>query len=631
MRKNRIVARLRSIGLLSLVYRFYSAYRMAVAARSWHEGLRAVGAHIFAYKGISDTRNEISRGRNLMKQSLVEEGLSVLAALAYGPNVKAWVRREALKDILLWALASANEALAEAAANHLSGGFGFKTYRRPAHRELEHLLEHYSRAKNWSQPDGYRAFMQIKPREYTQDVYAAANFGFGLPSEIFGDKVVRHLQLIWLNYILELHGLSAFEENLLKTDPLTIDDLNLLNHETRRVDGPLVTVLMPVFNGEQWLPTALDGLAKQTWNNLEILVIDDKSTDGTRELVKRWAKTDSRFKLVEQTVNGGSYKARNTGLEQAKGEFVTVHDADDWSHPAKLELQVRHLQANPRVVANMSPGVRVEHERFHFYPVGGHTYDRRNLSSMMFRREQIAREIGFWDEVRFGADSEFYERLQAKFGKKSVSDIKAGPLSFTRLHSASLTGGGYSSTATGINGIRRYYTDAFVSWHSAIRAGKASAKIGRGSVGRPFAVPLLLTKRDASLPVFDLVIHADLGDESPDLKVVLEAISSAKKSPSSKATRLALIHRTTNVIRPSEVLDDKVRHALDFDRVTLLLPGDTAKAKRVVVRHPELLASLPNRRPKLTAVEVELEGQADAAAASLAKIEFGGKVTWSKN
>ena len=629
MRKNRIVARLRSIGLLSIVYRTYSAYRMAVAARSIREVFSTIGLHLFAYKRIvAESRNEMGRGRNLMRQSLVEEGLSILAAMAYGPKMRPWVRREALKDILLWGLASGNQALAAAASNHLSGGFGFKSYRRPAHRELEHLLEHYSREANWSQPEGYRAFLNIKLKPYTQDAYAAANFGFGLPSEIFGPKVIRHLQLLWLNYILELHGLSSFEENLLLVDPLTIDDLGKLSHQSNLVDGPLVTVLVPVFNGEQWLPTALDGLAKQTWRNLEILVIDDKSTDGTRELVKRWAKADNRFKLIEQSVNGGSYKARNTGLEQAKGEFVTVHDADDWSHPAKIELQVRHLQANPNVVGNMSPGVRVEHERFHFYPVGGHTYDRRNLSSMMFRRAKIAAEIGFWDEVRFGADSEFYERLQAKFGKKSVADIKAGPLSFTRLHGASLTGGGYSSTATGINGIRRYYTDAFVDWHRDIRAGKSSAKLGRGSQGRPFSVPLLLTKRDAALPKFDLVIHGDFGDQSPDLDFVLAAI---KKAKNASGSRLALIHRTTNTLRPSEVLEPRVRAALDFEAVTLLLPGDTAKAKHIVVRHPELLASLPSRRPRLVADTIELVGHQDASAAALAKTEFGGKPTWSKN
>ena len=226
---------------------------------------------------------------------------------------------------------------------------------------------------NWSTCSSTTAASKTGPQ---QDAYAAANFGFGLPREVFGDKVIRHMQLLWLNYILKLHDLSEFEENLLLVNPITIDDLSRLNHETKQVSGgPLVSIVVPVFNGEQWLATALDGLVKQTWRNLEILVVDDKSTDGTRELVRKWAKQDSRVRLIEQKANGGSYRARNTGLEAAQGEFVTVHDADDWSHPAKVQLQVEHLRANPSVVANISPGVRVEHERFHFYPVGGHTYD----------------------------------------------------------------------------------------------------------------------------------------------------------------------------------------------------------------------------------------------------------------
>jgi glycosyltransferase involved in cell wall biosynthesis len=605
-------------------------WRMMVAARSIREVISAFFLHLFAYQRvIVAARNEILRGRKLMKQSLVEDGLSVLTSLAYGPAVASWIRREALKELLLWALASNNSALAESTANHLSGGFGFKTYRRPAHRELEHLLEHYSREQNWSAADGYRAFLNIKVRPFTQDAYAAANFGFGLPRDIFGDKVIRHMQLLWLNHILKLHELSQFEENLLLVNPITIDDLGKLNHETAQVSGgPLVSIVVPVFNGEQWLGTALDGLVKQTYRNIEILVVDDKSTDGTRELVRDWVKRDSRVRLIEQKVNGGSYRARNTGLEAATGEFVTVHDADDWSHPAKVQMQVEHLQSNPAVVANMSPGVRVEHERFHFYPVGGHTYDRRNLSSMMFRRELIRRELGFWDEVRFGADSEFFERLQARFGRKSVRDIKAGPLSFTRLHSASLTGGGYSSTATGINGIRRYYTDAYAQWHQAIRSGKAKALIGRESVGRPFAVPLLLSKRDAVLPKFDLVLHADLGANSGDLSTVFAAIAAAADA---SGKRLALIHRTTNRDYPSEVLDEGIRAKLDFAAVTLLIPGDSASAKLVRVLHPELLAALPAKRPALKAEAVELvggEGIDAATAEALAKREFGGRPKW---
>lgn len=601
-----------------------------VAARKLREAMAAFFNHLFAYRRVVvSARRKISLAHELLNQGIESDGVYQLVSLAYGPAVASWIRREALKELLLWALASNNSALAESTANHLSGGFGFKTYRRPAHRELEHLLEHYSREQNWAAADGYRAFLNIRVRPFTQDAYAAANFGFGLPRDIFGDKVIRQMQLLWLNHILKLHDLSQFQENLLLVDPITIDDLGKLNHETAQVSGgPLVSIVVPVFNGEQWLGTALDGLVKQTYRNIEILVVDDKSTDGTRALVSEWAKRDSRVRLIEQKVNGGSYRARNTGLEAAKGEFVTVHDADDWSHPAKVQMQVEHLQANPNLVANLSPGIRIENLRFKVHPVRGREYCRPNLSSMMFRRELIRRELGFWDEVRFGADSEFFERLQARFGRKAVRDIKAGPLSFTRLHAASLTGGGYSSTATGINGIRRYYTDAYAQWHQAIRSGKAKALIGRESVGRPFAVPLLLSKRDAVLPKFDLVLHADLGANSGDLPTVFAAIATAADA---SGKRLALIHRTTNRDYPSEVLDEGIRAKLDFAAVTLLIPGDSASAKLVRVLHPELLAALPAKRPALKADAVELvggEGIDAATAEALAKHEFGGKSKW---
>jgi len=601
---------------------------MVVASRSMREGFSVFGQHVFAYRSVLDARAEITRARNLLGQSFVDDGLSILAGLAYGPAVKPWVRREALKELLIWGLASGSKALAEAASNHLSGGFGFKSHRRPAHRELEHLLENYSREANWSAPAGYRAFLSVKSDSNHQDAFGAANFGMGLPAAVFGAKAIRHLQLLWLNHIVEGHGLSGFASASGQSELITLDDLGALAAKQSAVDGPMVTVLVPVFNGEKWLTTALNGLAQQTWRNLEVLVIDDKSTDGTRELVKRFAKADPRFRLIEQKVNGGSYVARNAGLEVATGEFVTVHDSDDWSHPSKLELQAKHLQANPNVVANLSPGVRVEQERFHFYPEAGRTYVRGNLSSLMFRRKRVADELGFWDEVRFGSDSEFFERLQAKFGKQAIVQIKTAPLALMRLHQNSLTGGGYSSTATGMTGLRLFYIEAFKVWHRDIRAGKSSAKIGRGSTGRPFAVPALLTSSKSSLPKFDLAIHADLGDASSDLDFVLGAINKAKNSDGS---RLALIHRTNNLLRPSESIDARVRAALDFAAVTLLLPGDQAKAKRLLVRHPELLEGLALRRPRLSADTVELVGQQDASVAAAAKAEFGGKTSWSKD
>lgn len=628
--KKRIAKILKALGLLPIAYRVYSLLRDVASARSIGQAMRSIGVHLGPnYRRVPRSRRLIGRGRIMLQQGLEEQGLINLVKVAYGPNIQESVRRIALNELLVWGITANDSKISTIAANHISGGFGSKRFRSPLRTELSTLLEHFSETDFWSQPDGYRAFLAAIQRRHRGLEYATANFAFGMPEEIFGTRAIRELQILWMNHILETYGLSGFEADDLSKKPLTIDDLNQLNASEVAIEsGPLVTVLIPVFNGEQWMPTALEGLARQTWRNVEILVIDDCSTDKTRELVKAWGKQDPRFKLVEAGTNGGSYRARNIGLEQASGDFITVHDADDWSHPQKLELQVRHLQKYPKLVGNISQGVRVEHERMHFYSVVGKHYLRMNISSMMFRKDVIAKEIGFWDEVRFGADSEFHERIMAKFGTTSVAVLNAGPLSFTRFHSGSLTGGGYASTQKGISGMRRFYADSFKEWHQNIASGTASAYLGRGSKGRPFAVPALHFDRNAKYSKFDLVLLAKLSVDGVNLKSIVSEIKTATDS----GLRVGLVHAISNV-RPVAKVAPVIRHKVDFDSVVMLLAGDEVQSKVLKVIEPEALLHLSLRRPKVKAATVVLVGDASAAGAAeistIAKDEFAGKATWS--
>src|SRR5690606_7836339 len=98
--------------------------------------------------------------------------------------------------------------------------------------------------------------------------------------------------------------------------------------------------------------------------------------------------------------NRGAYAARNEALRRARGEYVTIHDADDWSHPQKIELQMRHLLENPSIPANCSEWVRC---RFNLFFRGNVRISVRriniNYSSILLKRE-IAIALGGWDEVR---------------------------------------------------------------------------------------------------------------------------------------------------------------------------------------------------------------------------------------
>jgi glycosyltransferase involved in cell wall biosynthesis len=108
-------------------------------------------------------------------------------------------------------------------------------------------------------------------------------------------------------------------------------------------DEPLVSVIVPVYNGEHFIKETLESAMLQTYRNLEIIVVDDGSTDGTRSVVAECAARDPRIRVVHQP-NGGVARARNTGLAAARGEFAATLDGDDLWDPVKIDRQVARIR-----------------------------------------------------------------------------------------------------------------------------------------------------------------------------------------------------------------------------------------------------------------------------------------------
>ncbi|MGN6488186.1 MAG: glycosyltransferase family 2 protein [Devosia sp.] len=105
-------------------------------------------------------------------------------------------------------------------------------------------------------------------------------------------------------------------------------------------DPSLVTIVIPAFNAERFLASTLRSATAQTHANLQIIVVDDGSTDGTADLVRQHAELDPRIELFSKA-NAGLSAARNDGLRLSRGEFVTFLDADDLWHPDKIRQQLR--------------------------------------------------------------------------------------------------------------------------------------------------------------------------------------------------------------------------------------------------------------------------------------------------
>lgn len=108
---------------------------------------------------------------------------------------------------------------------------------------------------------------------------------------------------------------------------------------------PLISVIVPVYNGEAFLDQCLESIAAQDYARLEIIIVDDGSTDGTAAISDRWAERDSRVRVIHQP-NGGHSAARNAGLDAMSGELMMMVDSDDVLHPdfitVLLDLMRRH-------------------------------------------------------------------------------------------------------------------------------------------------------------------------------------------------------------------------------------------------------------------------------------------------
>lgn len=111
---------------------------------------------------------------------------------------------------------------------------------------------------------------------------------------------------------------------------------------------PCVTVLMPVYNGGEYVDEAIQSILSQTLEDLELIIIDDGSTDNTPEIIERHRRADRRIRAYEQG-NKGLIATLNRGLELARGEYIARMDQDDVSLPERLAIQIAFMNANRHV------------------------------------------------------------------------------------------------------------------------------------------------------------------------------------------------------------------------------------------------------------------------------------------
>lgn len=107
----------------------------------------------------------------------------------------------------------------------------------------------------------------------------------------------------------------------------------------------LISIIIPVYNLDKYIDECLRSIINQDYNNLEIIVVDDGSTDNTRLIVNQWQEKDSRIKLISQD-NSGVSAARNRGIEASIGEFIMFVDGDDWIDEDCVSVLLKNIKEN---------------------------------------------------------------------------------------------------------------------------------------------------------------------------------------------------------------------------------------------------------------------------------------------
>lgn len=111
------------------------------------------------------------------------------------------------------------------------------------------------------------------------------------------------------------------------------------------LDASRVSVVMPVYNAAGTVAQSMQSVLAQTHENVQLIIIDDCSTDTSREVIAQTVGTDARVSVLQHSSNRGVAAARNTGIEAATGDCIAFLDSDDWWHPRKLEVQLKQMHA----------------------------------------------------------------------------------------------------------------------------------------------------------------------------------------------------------------------------------------------------------------------------------------------
>lgn len=223
------------------------------------------------------------------------------------------------------------------------------------------------------------------------------------------------------------------------------------------VDSPLVSVVMPVYNVEEYIKEAIDSIVSQTYSKFELIIINDGSTDRTVDIIKEIV--DKRIVLIDHSNNKGNYIRRNEGCKLANGKYICVMDGDDVAIPNRIEKQVRIMENDPLLLAHgtafiLSNG-NVCYKPYNYNLIkimllSNNTF----LHSSLIVRKDILDSVGYYNEdYIYASDYDLVCKLAIKGKIINTPDI----LMKYRIHKKQISSAHYKEQSQYANQIRIQY------------------------------------------------------------------------------------------------------------------------------------------------------------------------------
>lgn len=314
---------------------------------------------------------------------------------------------------------------------------------------------------------------------------------------------------------------------------------------SRQSDGPKVSVIMTSYEPqEDTFLLAVKSILNQSWQNLELIIVDDASPAQYKKVLTEAKNLDPGVSVIELPVNGGTYRARNVGIAAAKGDLITGQDSDDWSHPERIAHQVAHMLDNPSSPGVVVEAIRTDQDLVRMFP--GRIPHRACEVSLMLSAE-LAKEVGGYVDARKGADSEFRRRVENYRGQE-VHGIEK-PLYLIRIGHESLSRADFQPGWS--HPVRRAFWNASRHWHDTTLPSKLRVSESE-SASIPVPNRFKVTPPEQTL-VFDTVFVGDWRAYGGTQRVMIDEIMMLREhgqrigvmhlesplSPSKETTRLS--------------------------------------------------------------------------------------------